>query len=90
VATALMCVPSAPASADVIVNNIFSPFSSTTVIVPGYRSYGHSTYWINNPYHHQRCYRRWDPYFGEWQWNCVRMHYHSGGPYYQGYRPYWD
>jgi hypothetical protein len=82
-AAALLGVQTMPASADVVVNNIFSPFTSIQV-GPGPRTYGYgsSTWWVHNPHHHQRCYRRWDPYFGEWQWRCVRMHYRGG--------PYWD
>ncbi len=113
-ATVLIGVQTTPVSAQVVVNNVFSPFTSIQV-GPGVRSYGHgyyrhgydghgyyghgsSTSWINDPRHHQRCYRRWDPYFGKWQSNCVRMHYgpyYGHGQYYRhgsnyGYGPYRD
>ena len=65
---------SKPASAQVIINNFFSPFT-TIQVGPGYRAYGAPTWWLHDPRHHQRCYRRWDPYFGEWQERCTRMGY---------------
>ena len=78
-ALALTFAWSAPTSAEVIVNNIFSPFTTIQVVPPyrayrGYYGYG-DTWWIHNPNHHQRCYRRWHPYYGEWHTHCVRMHY---------------
>ena len=64
----------APISAEVVVNNLFSPFT-TIRVAPAYRVYTPSpARWIHDPTHHQRCYRRWLPYFGEWHWHCVRMH----------------
>lgn len=62
----------APTSAEVVVNNFLSPF--TTIQVAPYRFYHPSTEWINDPNYHQRCYRRWLPYYGEWHWHCVRMY----------------
>jgi hypothetical protein len=116
-AAALLGEQITPVSAQVVVNNVFSPLSNIQVspgvrshgryyqVSPGARSHGHyyqvrpvvrshahyyghssSTSWINDPHHHQRCYRRWDPYHGEWQWHCARMHY-GHGPY-QGYGQY--
>jgi len=72
----------APAKADVIINNVFSPFT-TIEIVPGHHGYG-SGYraWINSPNHHARCYRRWHPYYQEWSFECRRMYF--GGPYERG------
>lgn len=67
-------IQSKPASAQVIINNVFSPFTAIQV-GPGYRSYGPPAYWLHNPRHHSRCYRRWDPYYAEWHENCVRMGY---------------
>src|SRR5438477_3237426 len=73
---------SKPASAQVIVNNVFSPFT-TIQVAPGYRTYG-SQYW--SPDQHARCYYRWDPYYGEWRTHCTRMHYgHERRQY--GYEP---
>jgi len=74
----------APASADVVVNNILSPFTVIQV-GPGHRAYGYRppAWWINDPRHHQRCYRRWDGYYGEWRFHCVRMHPWGG-------ESYWD
>jgi hypothetical protein len=81
-AAAISIIQIKPASADVVINNVLSPFTSIQV-GPGYRAYGRPDWWwVNNPYHHQRCYRRWDPYFAEWQEHCVRMHYYGRGERY--------
>jgi hypothetical protein len=80
VAAALFVAQGKPALADVIINNVLSPFTSITV-VPGHRVHRPHTVWVHNPRHHQRCYRRWDPYFGEWNMHCVRMRYWGGDPY---------
>jgi hypothetical protein len=80
VAAVLFVAPGKPASADVIINNVLSPFTSITV-VPGHRVHRPHTVWVHNPRHHQRCYRRWDPYFGEWNMHCVRMRYWGNEPY---------
>jgi hypothetical protein len=82
VAASLIFAQSIPTSAQVIVNNVFSPFT-TIQVEPGYRAYGAPTWWLHNPRHHQRCYRRWDSYFGEWRGHCVRMEYWRE-------RPYWE
>lgn len=84
-ASAMLFAQSKPTFADVVVNNILSPFTVIQV-GPGHRVYGPSAGWLNNPRHHQRCYRRWDPYFAEWQERCVRMHY-GYGPH-RGYGSY--
>src|SRR5471032_2290396 len=62
---------SKPASAQVIINNFLSPFT-TIQVAPGYRSYG-TQYW--SPDYNARCYYRWDPYYGEWRTHCARMNY---------------
>ncbi len=62
---------SQPASAQVIINNVLSPFT-TLQVAPGYRVYG-SGYW--SPEQHARCHYRWDPYYGEWRTHCARMNY---------------
>ena len=62
---------SKPASAQVIINNFLSPFT-TIQVAPGYRTYG-TQYW--SPEHNARCYYRWDAYYGEWRTHCARMHY---------------
>lgn len=84
VAMTLNISQSTPSSAEVIINNVLSPFTSIQV-GPGRRAYGAPAWWIHDPYHHQRCYRRWDPYYGEWQWHCVRMHYGYGPFHGYGY-----
>ena len=71
---ALTFLLTVPASAEVVINNVFSPFSVIRVR-PAYGIYTPPPIlWINDPTRHQRCYRRWLPYFGEWHWHCVRMH----------------
>lgn len=82
VALAMTFAQSKMTRADVVINNVLSPFV-TIEVGPGHRVYGPSPYWLNNPRHHQRCYRRWDSYFGEWHVRCVRMRY-------WGDEPYWD
>ena len=70
-AIALIGAPSKPASAQVIINNVLSPFT-TIQVAPGYRTYG-TQYWSSDQI--ARCYYRWDPYYGEWRTHCARMHY---------------
>jgi hypothetical protein len=81
-ATALIFAQSTPTLADVVVNNILSPFT-TIQVGPGHRIYRPPTLWVNNPRHHQRCYRQWDRHTGGWSMYCVRMRY-------GGSEPYWD
>ncbi len=83
-ATILNVAQTTSSSAEVVVNNILSPFT-TIQVGPGQRHYGSRSWWVHDPYHHQRCYRRWDPYYGEWQWHCVRMNYGYGPFYGYGY-----
>lgn len=68
------------ARAEVIVNNIFSPFT-TVQIVPGHRYAGPPPLWIHNPRYHQRCFRHWSAYFGTWHHRCERMRYWGSEPY---------
>jgi hypothetical protein len=84
-AIAMMFAQSAPASADVVVNNVLSPFTMIQV-GPGHRVYRPQTSWAHNPrhhqHHHQRCYREWDRHTGGWSINCVRIRYGGSRPYY--------
>ena len=79
-AMALTGIQVTSAAAQVIVNNVLSPFTSIQV-GPGYRAYGPSSGWLNDERSHQRCYRRWDAYYGHWHMHCVRMNY-GHEPYY--------
>ena len=72
---------SKPASAQVIINNVLSPFT-TIQVAPGYRTYG-TRYW--SPEYNSRCYYRWDPYYGEWRTHCERMYYGHERGYERGY-----
>jgi hypothetical protein len=93
---ALLMGSSTSSRAEVIINNVFSPFT-TIEVVPSHRSYGYrASIW--SPYHHARCYRRWDAYYGEWRMSCARMYYGRGdydyrdsyyrGGYYRDGYPY--
>jgi hypothetical protein len=79
-AALLIFAQSRPASAEVLVNNVLSPFTAIQV-GPGYRTYQPSSWWVHDPRQHQRCYRRWDAYYGHWHMHCVRMS--------QGHEPYY-
>jgi hypothetical protein len=81
VAMTLNFASSTPSFAEVIINNVLSPFT-TIEVGPGPRAYGPRAWWVNDSRHHQRCYRRWNPYYGSWHMHCVRMYY--------GGRPNWE
>jgi len=72
----------APAKAEIIINNIFSPFSTVEIVQPRHYGSGYRA-WIYSPNHHARCYRRWHAYYQEWSFECRRMDY-GGGPYERG------
>ena len=75
-ASVLLCSGGKPASADVVVNNILSPFS-VTVVGPGHRVYSHGSPWHHHHHHNEytRCNMRWDPYWGEWRRHCNTRSY---------------
>jgi hypothetical protein len=87
-AAPLLFGQSAPASADVVVNNVLSPFT-TIEVGPRRRGYGPWGYGYGygygpswgEPYNNARCYTHWDPWYGERRVRCVRR-------YYGGYYPY--
>lgn len=79
-AIALIFAQSTPTFADVIVNNVLSPFT-TIYVEPGYRVARPPTWWLHDPNYNARCYNRWDSYYGEWRNFCVRMNYGRGGHY---------
>lgn len=85
---ALPCLQSKPAVADVVVNNILSPFS-VTQIGPGHRVYSSGWPWYHHhsPNVYTRCHTRWDPYFSEWRRHCYSREY--GENFRDDYRPYY-
>ena len=82
IAIALIFAQSTPTFADVVINNVLSPFTIIQ-IGPGHRVAGPPTLWVHNPRYHQRCYRQWDRHSSGWSIYCVRMRYWGG-------EPYWD
>jgi hypothetical protein len=78
-AAACFSTASAPAAADVVVNNILSPFV-TIQVIPGHRA--RPARWsLHDPRYRARCNYRWHPYWGEWRVYCHRSQMYRGKHY---------
>ncbi|HXF88713.1 MAG TPA: hypothetical protein VNK48_10200 [Xanthobacteraceae bacterium] len=78
-ATACFSVQSSSASADIVVNNILSPFVTIQVIQPPrrVRPARFHTWSLHDPHYRAHCDYRWDPYWGEWRVHCHRRPLHG-------------
>jgi hypothetical protein len=78
-AAAWFAAQSAPASADIVVNNILSPFVTIQVIQPPRRARParYHTWSLHDPHYRAHCDYRWDPYWAEWRVHCHRRPLHG-------------
>jgi hypothetical protein len=78
-AVAWFSAQSSSASADIVVNNILSPFVTIQVVQPPRRAHSarYHKWSLHDPRYRAQCDYHWDPYGGEWRVHCHRRPLHG-------------